>query len=97
METEWRWSSNQKGCKKLYAGATEAPRYTAWSGGDMPTALRIGSYRFHFYANDRGEPPQVHVERDDATAKFWLSPVRFQRGRGFGRRETSTAYGRSAS
>ena len=53
----------------------------------MPTVLRIGSYRFHFYANDRREPPHVHVERGDATAKFWLNPVRFQGGRGFGRRE----------
>jgi hypothetical protein len=47
----------------------------------MPTVLWIGSYRFHFYANDRREPPHVHVERGDATAKFWLNPVRFQRGR----------------
>jgi len=47
----------------------------------MPTVLRIGSYRFHFYGNDRREPPHVHVERGDATAKFWLNPVRFQRGR----------------
>jgi hypothetical protein len=29
----------------------------------------------------------VHVERGGATAKFWLNPVRFQRARGFGRRE----------
>ncbi len=55
----------------------------------MPTVLRIGSYRFHLYANDRREPPHVHMERGDATAKFWLNPVRFQRGRGFGRRETN--------
>lgn len=53
----------------------------------MPTVFRIGSYRFHFYANDRREPPHVHVERDDATAKFWLKPVRLQSARGFDRRE----------
>ena len=59
----------------------------------MPTVLRIGSYRFHFYANDRREPPHVHVERDDATAKFWLNPVRLQSGRGFGRREMNRLQG----
>jgi hypothetical protein len=55
----------------------------------MPTGLRIGPYRFHFDANDRREPPHVDVERDDATAKFWISPVRFQSGRGVRRREIS--------
>ncbi|HEV7733993.1 MAG TPA: DUF4160 domain-containing protein [Candidatus Binatia bacterium] len=51
----------------------------------VPTVLRIGAYRFLFYANDRREPPHVHVERGDATAKFWLSPVRVQGGRGYRR------------
>lgn len=53
----------------------------------MPTVLRIGSYRFFFYAGDRDEPPHVHVERDDNTAKFWLDPVRLQKSRGFSRKE----------
>lgn len=43
----------------------------------MPTVLRSGPYRFYFYAGDRAEPLHVHVERDDAEAKFWLDPVRF--------------------
>jgi len=42
----------------------------------MPTVLRAGPYRFLFYSSDAGEPLHVHVERDDNTAKFWLSPVR---------------------
>lgn len=29
------------------------------------------------------EPPHVHVERDDKTAKFWLEPVRLERSGGF--------------
>lgn len=49
----------------------------------MPTVLRIGPYRFFFYAGDREEPPHVHVERDRSTAKFWLNPVRLQRSKGF--------------
>ena len=49
----------------------------------MPTVLRLGAYRFHFYAGDRNEPPHVHVERNDNVAKFWLDPVRLQRSGGF--------------
>lgn len=53
----------------------------------MPTVLRIGPYRFFFYAGDREEPPHVHVERDDKIAKVWLDPIRLQRSGGFSRRE----------
>src|SRR5712664_465736 len=35
----------------------------------MPTILRIGPYRFFFYAGDSGEPAHVHVVRDDCIAK----------------------------
>jgi len=43
----------------------------------MPTILREGPYRVHFYSQDRlEEPPHVHVERDRNEAKFWLDPVR---------------------
>ncbi len=53
----------------------------------MPTILRVGPYRFFFYAGDRDEPEHVHVERDDSVAKFWLDPVRLERSGGFGRSE----------
>jgi hypothetical protein len=49
----------------------------------MPTVLRIGAYRFFFYAGDGGEPAHIHVERDRYTAKFWLDPVRLQSSGGF--------------
>ena len=42
----------------------------------MPTVLRVGPFRFFFFAGDRDEPPHIHVERDDCEAKFWLDPVR---------------------
>jgi hypothetical protein len=45
----------------------------------VPSALRIGPYRFFFYANDRGEPAHVHVQRDGKIAKFWIEPVRMDR------------------
>ena len=53
----------------------------------MPTVLHSGPYRFYFYASDRNEPVDVHVERDDDTAKFWLDPARLQSSGGFDRRE----------
>lgn len=49
----------------------------------MPTSLKIGPYRFFFYAGDRGEPPHTHVQREQAEAKFWLLPVRLAWNRGF--------------
>jgi hypothetical protein len=55
----------------------------------MPTVLRVGPYRFFFYAGDGGEPPHVHVERDDCEAKFWLDPVRLERSSGFRRNEVN--------
>ncbi len=50
----------------------------------MPTVLRAGPYRFFFYSGDGLEPPHVHAERDDGVAKFWLEPVRYDGGVGFG-------------
>lgn len=57
----------------------------------MPTVLRIGAYRFFFYANDREEPPHVHVEKEEKIAKFWLDPLRFQSSGGFNRVELKQA------
>ena len=55
----------------------------------MPTVLRVGPYRFFFYAGDRNEPQHIHVECDDRIAKFWLDPVRLQSSGGFSRIEIS--------
>ncbi|MBI4687201.1 MAG: DUF4160 domain-containing protein [Nitrospirae bacterium] len=55
----------------------------------MPTVLKVGAYRFFFYAGDRDEPMHIHVERDDKIAKFWLDPVRLQSSGGFSRLEVS--------
>jgi len=52
-----------------------------------PTALKIGPYRFFFYAGDRDEPKHIHVECNDKIGKFWLDPVRMQSSGGFGRTE----------
>ena len=49
----------------------------------MPTILRIGPYRFFFYANENGEPHHIHVQQDRMLAKFWLKPVSIASSTGF--------------
>jgi hypothetical protein len=53
----------------------------------VPTALRSGPYRLYFTSHDLGEPPHVHVDREDSSAKFWLSPVSLAFDIGFGPKE----------
>ena len=53
----------------------------------MPTVLRIGPYRFHFYSREGNEPPHIHVEREDLEAKFWLRPVSLAANYGFSNSE----------
>ncbi len=48
----------------------------------MPTVLRIGSFRFHFYSDERNEPPHIHVETPEGECKFWLDPICLARNKG---------------
>ena len=56
----------------------------------MPTVLRSGPYRFYFWSHEPNEPPHVHVDRDDRSAKFWLQPVALARNIGFRAHELLT-------
>ena len=49
----------------------------------MPAILRSGPYRFYFYSHEPNEPPHVHVDRDKASRKVWLSPVALASSLGF--------------
>lgn len=49
----------------------------------MPTVLRSGPYRFYFYSHEPNEPPHIHVDRDDLSAKFWLISVHLAENFGF--------------
>jgi uncharacterized protein DUF4160 len=53
----------------------------------MPTVLQHGPYRFFFYSNEWGEPPHIHVVRDNCAAKFWLSDCSLASSTGFKGRE----------
>ena len=55
----------------------------------MPTVMRIGPYRFHFYSREESEPPHVHVAREDREAKLWLRPVSLAANHGFKNAELS--------
>ncbi len=49
----------------------------------MPNVLKSGTYRFYFYSHEANEPPHVHVDRDNLSAKFWLEPVSLAQNLGF--------------
>jgi hypothetical protein len=53
----------------------------------MPTVLRWNGYRFYFFSNEGDEPPHIHVDKADSTAKFWLAEIEVARRIGFSNRE----------
>ena len=48
----------------------------------MPTVLRVGSYRFHFYSDEINEPPHIHVRLNDTECKFWIEPIMLAKNKG---------------
>jgi len=48
----------------------------------MPTAMKLGPYRFHFYSDEGSEPVHIHVETPDGECKFWLDPIRLAGNKG---------------
>lgn len=55
-----------------------------------PTVFREGPYRGYFFSHEATEPPHIHVDRDDRSAKFWLDPVRLADNVGFNAKELRT-------
>jgi hypothetical protein len=53
----------------------------------MPTVLRSGPYRFYSYSHEPNEPPHIHVDRDERTAKFWLEETGLAQNLGFTAKE----------
>ena len=56
----------------------------------MPSVLRIGSFRFFFYSNEFGEPPHIHIQSGNKTAKFWLEPITLAKSVRFSPKELRT-------
>lgn len=57
--------------------------------GSVPTLHRQAGYAIRFRANDRGEPPHVHIEGNGGDAKFWLSPPKLANSAGYNRRQVA--------
>lgn len=55
----------------------------------MPTVLRVGAYRFFFYANENDEPSHIHIQHQHMLAEFWLQPVALASSSGFAAHELS--------
>lgn len=53
----------------------------------MPTVLRWKGYRFYFYSHETSEPPHIHVDRENKSAKFWLKPSALARNIGYSVKE----------
>jgi hypothetical protein len=70
-----------------WAAKTKAARWYSVVDSFHATVLRSGPYRFYFYSHEPNEPPHVHVDREDLSAKFWLQPVSLARNIGFRPRE----------
>ncbi len=48
----------------------------------MPTILKAGPYRFYFFSHETDEPPHVHVDRENCSAKFWIETGALARNTG---------------
>ncbi len=48
----------------------------------MPTILILKGFRFFFYSNDH-DPPHIHVEKDNKTAKYNLIPLELVQSKRF--------------
>ena len=59
----------------------------------MPTVLRIGAFRFFFYANEGQEPAHIHVQAGNKLAKFWLKSVNLASSIGFSAKELNQLLG----
>ena len=58
-----------------------------------PTVLRIGSYRFFFFSNERMEPPHIHVQEGRKLAKFWLEAGELAYSKNFAPHELTVVQG----
>ncbi len=53
----------------------------------MPVILRWNGHRFLFYSKEIGEPPHIHVLKDDKQLKIWLADMRIAKNVGFAAHE----------
>jgi len=49
----------------------------------VPVVLRVGRYKFSFFAGDKLEPPHIHAKAGGNEAKFWLDSIQLVVNHGF--------------
>lgn len=54
----------------FYSRQAWKPNLCASAGVRVPTVHREAGYVFYFYAEEGIEPPHVHVDKGDGTAKL---------------------------
>ncbi|MEO0816727.1 MAG: DUF4160 domain-containing protein [Pseudomonadota bacterium] len=59
----------------------------------MPNLLRLHGYRFYFYSHEPNEPPHIHIDKDDKTAKIWLADLSVAKSIGFRQHELRRVIG----
>jgi len=42
----------------------------------MPTLFVRHGYRFHFFSNERNEPPHIHITGNGGEMKVWIPSLR---------------------
>lgn len=55
----------------------------------MPTLLRWNGARFFFFSNEGNEPPHVHIDKAENSAKIWLHTLAVASNDGFSKQELS--------
>lgn len=53
----------------------------------MPTVFQQAGYRVYFYSHEPNEPMHVHIDKDHASAKFWVNPIQLACNLGYSPRE----------
>jgi len=70
--------------KRIDNNAPGNPRHYGEILKDVPNHTDGGAVPHVFLCHEPNEPPHVHVDRDDQSAKFWLDTVALARNLGFG-------------
>ena len=58
----------------------------------MPRVLKWRGFLFHFYSADGGEPPHIHVMKDGADCKIWLTSLKLAYNRGLSDRDLKAVH-----
>jgi hypothetical protein len=56
----------------------------------VPVIFREKGFRVYYFSHENGEPPHVHIDRGDCSAKIWAQPVALARNLGFASHELTT-------